>query len=94
MYDMEDERQKYQDAFRAAGWEPFEDHDDMAPNKASGRYEFPGVERRLFVISFDPDGPYDYRGNVAIHDVFRGAFTITNRILTPQEALAAFEYDR
>jgi hypothetical protein len=93
MCDMEDERQKYQDAFRAAGWELFEDQDETAPNKVSGRYKVPGYEQREFVISFDPDGPYDYRGNIAMHDGFSGAFTITNRILTPEDAVEAFKYD-
>ena len=90
---MADESQKYRTAFQEAGWELFEDDDPLAPNKVSGRYKVPGLGQREFVISYDPDGPYDHRGNIAIHDVGRGAFTITNKLLTPQEAVEAFRYE-
>jgi hypothetical protein len=93
MRDMEGKSQKYRVAFQEAGWELIEDYDPMAPNKVTGRYKVPGIGRRELQISYDPDGPYDHRGEIAIHDVFQGAFTVTNRVLTPQEAVEAFRYE-
>jgi hypothetical protein len=93
---VEDEAQKFRDAFRAAGWEIVKDPDPTYPRKVSGQYEVLGPDRRLLMITFDPDRPYDDLGQISlhIHDVYRGAVARTDRVLTPQEVLAAFTYDR
>ena len=94
---MENERQKYLAAFQAAGWEVVAGYRATKPNAIHGRYEVPvplGGARRQLVIEFDPDLPPDPEGNITIHDVFRGVFARTHRVLTPQEALQVFRHDR